>query len=481
MSFKNTKAFGPIVLLVAQYITRIMGPLISILLVRYLGSEDYGLYASAIAITSFLSILPDFGLQQSTLKRATDSNVKLNNLIKTTLYTSMGYTLITFIFLISWLNIFHYESTIKVIAYILSISFLRLSFLKIITTLLQIKREYTRIAIWNLSTNSLQWIVTLLCIILKADIFSLVLWPQLVSLIITIAMLVVEGNKINLFENISPLQEKRKYKEVVKDSLEFGTANSMYQLYHRSDAMILSASRNPIEVGHYNVAFKVTELIYFFAGVLFNQVLYPVFFKWSKHDRKKFLRYYRLLNKLMILIGFFASALALLFSKEIIYIIFGNEEFVATTLLNIMMIAVPFRFLVVSVGAILTTDNLVRKRIKVQSYVAIINIGSNALLVPVFGAIAAAILMVLTDVILMLGYFIATNKYITKTHFSKKMCLQIPVLLGLTGIAFYMSEFELFYKIISSIIIVIAFILLVLFSLEKDELKEIVSLFKFKS
>src|SRR5690625_2535308 len=204
MSFRKSKAFGPMVLLIAQYVTKIMGPFISIILVRYLGTEDYGLYASAIAVTSFLTFLPDFGLQQSALKISAESHIKLNNLIKSTLYTSMLYTIVTFVFLISWLNIFQYEFTIKLVAYILSISFLRVAILKIMTTVLQIKREYTRIAIWNLFINSIQCIVTLIGIALNADLFTLVFWPQFSSLLITIMMLVIEGNKINLFANMTP-------------------------------------------------------------------------------------------------------------------------------------------------------------------------------------------------------------------------------------------------------------------------------------
>lgn len=475
---RNSKAFGPMVLLFAQYFTKVMGPFISIILVRYLGTEDYGLYASAIAVTSFLTFLPDFGLQQSALKMSVDSNIKLNNLIKSTLYTSMLYTIITFVFLISWLNIFQYELTIKIIAYIISITFFRVAFLKVMTTVLQIKREYTKIAMWNLISSSAQWLVTLIGIFLSLNLFSLIFWPQFISLIITIIMLIVEGNKINLFLNMNPFKEKKSYKEIITSSLEFGTANSMYQMYHRSDAMILSASRNPIEVGYYNVAFKVAELVYFFAGVLFNQVLYPIFFKWSKTNRDKYLKFYRLLNKMMILSGFFASSIILLFSNDLIYIIFGSEELLSSKLLSILILAVPFRFLVVSVGAILTTDNLVRERIKIQSKIAIFNVGSNVLFVPIYGAVAAAILMVITDVILMAGYLIATNKHVTNNHFSRKIYYQIPVLLGLLAVAFYMSQFEIIYKIILGIIISLVYLVISFASFEKEELKEIESLFK---
>jgi O-antigen/teichoic acid export membrane protein len=143
-----------------------------------------------------------------------------------------------------------------------------------------------------------------------------------------------------------------------------------------------------------------------------------------------------------------------------------------------MMAAIPFRFLVVSFGAILTTDNLVRTRIKIQLKIAILNVGSNVLFVPIYGALAAAILMVITDILLMIGYLIAANKHITDTHFGRKIHYQIPMLLILLITALFISQFELIYKTVVSIIIVIMFVVVSWLSLEKDELLEIKSLFK---
>src|SRR5699024_4318425 len=147
--FFQSKAFGPLLLLIAEYTTKIIGPFISIILVRYLGVDDYGIYSSAIAVTSFLTILPDFGLQQASLKLSTEPEIKLNQLVKSSLYTSLVYTLITLVFLIGWLHLFNYEDTVKAVAYITAISFLRLAIRRGITTLLQIQRQYTRIAVWN--------------------------------------------------------------------------------------------------------------------------------------------------------------------------------------------------------------------------------------------------------------------------------------------------------------------------------------------
>lgn len=471
--FFQSKAFGPLLLLIAEYTTKIIGPFISIILVRYLGVDDYGIYSSAIAVTSFLTILPDFGLQQASLKLSTEPEIKLNQLVKSSLYTSLVYTLITLVFLIGWLHLFNYEDMVKAVAYITAISFLRLAIRRGITTLLQIQRQYTRIAVWNVIVNSLQWIATLIAIYMNADLIVLVLGPQIVTLFITILMLIVEGNKINLFSVLNPFKKNVSYKVLIQNSLEFGTANSMYQIYHRSDALILSASRNPTEVGFYNIAFSLAGFVYFFAGVLFNQVLYPLFFKWSKSNREKYLLYYRLLNKQMILVGFMAATFIVLFSSDLITIIFGYTEQYALTLLKIMLIAVPFRFLVISTGAILTTDNLVRERIKIQAKIAIVNVGLNALLIPFYGGIAAAILMVITDILLMIGYMMMTNRKITTKHFSGKTYLTLPILIILALISLYFSSYELAFRILVALVLVVPFTTIFFVGLEKSELQEI--------
>jgi len=478
--FKKSRAMGPILLLMAQYISKIMGPFISLFVVRYLGTEDYGLYASAIAITSFLLFLPDFGLQQAALKMSVNSRMKISELIKLTLYTSIIYSCITYIILFIWLTSFQYDNTIKIIAYMSGISFFRASFLMVMTTLLQIKQDYSRLAVNNLFINSSQWITTIFCILLNVDVLQLVIWPQFVSLLIAALLLLWEGKRFKVFKKITVSLVNKPIKELIGQSLEFGTAGSMFQLYHQSDAAILSAFRTPVEVGYYSVAFRITELVNFFPTVLFNQVLYPKFFEWSKTNREKYLKFYKLLNKIMILLGFFATSIILMFSNELTSIVFGSEEIISSTILCIMIIAIPFRFFSSSVGAILTTDNLIRKKIKIQSIIAIINVGLNFLLIPIHGGIAAALLIIVTDGLLMLGYLLTLNKYVTKSHISRKLLCQLPILVGIVVFSILFNHFELIYRFLAGIIIFIVISIILINNFDRDEIFEIKSLFKRK-
>jgi O-antigen/teichoic acid export membrane protein len=466
-NIQKNKALGPMLLLIAQYATKIMGPLVSLFVVRYLGAEEYGIYASAIALISFLSFLPEFGIQQSILKLSVNPNIKLHNLIKTAFYISIFYSLLTFITLSIWLNLLNYDHSIKLISYYSGISFFKAVLLVITTSLLQVKLKFTRIAFWNLLLNSIQWLTTVFCILMNFNIYYLVFWPHFLTLIIALLMFVYEciKNEIYIFKRI---KSKNNYRVFLKESLEFGTAVSMHSLYHRSDGAILSSSRNPIEVGYYAVAFKITELINFLPNVLFNQVLYPKYFYWSRNNRDRYLKYYLICNKVMLFLSIYCLCIILFFAKEIITVIFGSDEIISATILSVMIFSVPFRFLASSAGAIITTDNLIRKKIKVQSIIAIINIGANIILIPTYGVLAASTIMVITDLLLFIGYLYVTHKYVAKSHLKIKWFNYI-LFIVLIIFSFYLNVSSVAIKLLSSLIYCVIFMLMLFMSLKRHE------------
>jgi len=57
--------------------------------------------------------------------------VKLNRLVKSALYISIVYTIITFLFLTFWLYAFYNEIVNKIISFIISITFTRVVIMKI--------------------------------------------------------------------------------------------------------------------------------------------------------------------------------------------------------------------------------------------------------------------------------------------------------------------------------------------------------------
>src|SRR5690606_28864934 len=89
-------------------------------------------------------------------------------------------------------------------------------------------------------------------------------------------------------------------KQLFVRSWRFGLSSAMHQVYHRFDSLLLSLTRDPFEVGAYSVAFRVIQIINSFPGIVFNQVLYPKYFRWFHSSPEKISLYYRMITKWML-------------------------------------------------------------------------------------------------------------------------------------------------------------------------------------
>ena len=111
-----------------------------------------------------------------------------------------------------------------------------------------------------------------------------------------------------------------------------------------------------------------------------------------------------MMNKVVFTVGVLANIFVLLFGKDVIGLIFGESQGDASYYLFIMSFSIPLFFLASAMGALLTTGGHLRNKIKIQTVVAILNVALNIIFVPKYGAIAAALLVNVTNIILIIGY-----------------------------------------------------------------------------
>src|SRR3546814_1494139 len=81
-------------------------------------------------------------------------------------------------------------------------------------------------------------------------------------------------------------------------------------------------------------------------------------------------------------------------------------------ILSILAIGIPIRFIATSVGSLLVSGRNMRNKSYIMGVVAVINLGSNALLIPVYGLYGAAISTIFCELILLIIYYAYSRKYI---------------------------------------------------------------------
>ncbi|THF74697.1 oligosaccharide flippase family protein [Cohnella fermenti] len=451
----NSVMLGPMLLMGAQYTTQIVWPLVNLLVVRYLGPEQFGLYASAIAIITLLTFIPDFGLQQAALNLNARNQFSILSILRKSMRMGMAYAGAAILLVIVWISLVPYDDVeIKWLAVLMSFTFLRVACVTVITTRLQINGNYSRIAIWNLSISSSQWISTLVLMFFDAGLYVLIVAPIGISLVIAGIMMVVQGRDLILKPSASEQPEQVPLKELFGGSWKFGVASSMHQLYYKSDAALMSVFRAPVEVGYYTVAFKLIELFFLFPGVVFNQVLYPKYVVWCRDNVQKLKMYYSLMNKVMILTGIIVTFFLLFFSRDLLGLLFGEKNKSAIQFLNLLAFAVPLRFWVSSAGAVLTNEKLIVVKMKIQAGIAVLNVSLNLLLIPLWGGIGAAAAMIATHVVLLAAYEFAAHKFVfgfEKRGTFTRMAVHYPIGLFVLGTALYelAGEQSLLLKILA--------------------------------
>jgi len=96
----------------------------------------------------------------------------------------------------------------------------------------------------------------------------------------------------------------------------------------------------------------------------------------------------------------------------IVLLLFGDKYQQSIILIWILLLAIPMRFVTIFSGMMLMTSDYIKKKVALMSVVALFNIVFNFLLIPMYGALGAAIVTILSEFILMFLYVFSIKKYV---------------------------------------------------------------------
>jgi O-antigen/teichoic acid export membrane protein len=192
----------------------------------------------------------------------------------------------------------------------------------------------------------------------------------------------------------------------------FGLASFFHLIYFQSRIVLVKYFVDNETAGIYYVAFTIMVAVYLLPTVIYQKFLLPKMHRWANHDRNKFYEVYRRGNIAMLFLGVFIMILLWLLAPIFVPFIFGTQYADAVILLNVLSLCAPIVFIAFSAGATLVTQDHMKKKVKYMGFVAIINIFLGLILIPIYGAIGAAISTVVSNLILLIIYYIAAQKIV---------------------------------------------------------------------
>ena len=190
---------------------------------------------------------------------------------------------------------------------------------------------------------------------------------------------------------------------LIKASIPFGIVTFALGLSYKFDTVLLSVTRSNAEVAWYNVAYNLIFSCAMLSNVV-NTALYPSLSRQSVAGAHALPAIYeRTLRYLMVLAIPLALGIFIL-SPDLIPLLFKAENRNAAPALQVLIWVVPFMYASEFLGYVVLIAGQEKKVARSVVISTLFNVAVNLIVVPRYGYMAAAVMTVLTEAILVGQY-----------------------------------------------------------------------------
>jgi len=380
--------------LLSSVITIVVGFLLRIVLARWLGANDLGVYQMTLTIYGVFVLIATFGIPAALVKFVAEykeNDKKLHQITSCGFINAilLGIIIGTIIFFISptLANVFDMPE-LKVMLKILSVIFPFASVYQTQTGILNGLRKMNCYAMLIICQSVSMCIFIVTFILLGYGIGGAISGLVLSVVGTCLLGIIITRDFLGI--------DLKGYIQNTKRVLSFGgqmfMANAVNLITNQADFLLIGYFLTATDIGYYSVAVSIASFITLIP-LSIQKITYPATSEyWANGDTftlsrmiDKAMRYSTCVLLIFGLgIGFF--------SKEIITILFGRDFIYATLPLCVLLIARVIRGgVVVSIGSSLAAVGRPDLNLKIGSISAVTNVILNILFIPSFGILGAAI------------------------------------------------------------------------------------------
>lgn len=403
----------------------VLGFLLQVVLARELGVEGFGTLASSLAIINLVGPIGGFGLAGVLLKLYGQEGSYANRWSSTVLIYLYITVSISIGLIIIWAYAGPHSGVNKILLLLLIPHLVSISLVPIVSAKFQLAGRVKHLSFLQLAPNALRLtpLVVLVYIFgFKADEVYYAAAIYTGSAIFLNVFLIYQlknifsGNFKAAIEINNDSDDQKSItpplNELVLKAFPYGLAGFFYLIYFQSDLIILKYMKGEVEAGIYNVGFIIIAAVYIFPTVVYQKFLMPKLHVWQNVNRDKVRSVYYYGNIAMFSFGLIAVALIYLLMPTAMPIIFGEDYNSAISLVLFLSLAIPFRFIAASSGAILNTGEHIIAKVKLMSIIATLNIIINIILIPKYGIYGAAAATIFSEFLSMVLYSLYYRKKI---------------------------------------------------------------------
>lgn len=377
--FQNTSA-----ILGGRAANLILSLISSVLVVRYLGSERFGQYASLYAYLTLFSWLTTFGMEQIVVSESAKQKENTERLLGIATFISSFLSIFATGLAILGSVIFGYANVMQKLLFIAAVDLLLLAPLRLHGVVFQIYLRQWYGAWISIARQSLWVILLWVFIALRVDLPIIILGRLCCSFLEALATFLFARRFIPFRYCLNSFMAQG----ILKQAWPIALSGVCISIYHRIDQIILHVSAGNQQLGYYAASVNIAELFSIFAIALMSTML-PVLSK-IVSQKERFEHYVKICFRYLISFLFGICAVITSNSSLIVRLLYGNKYIKSAPALAILI----WSELGVFSGLIICTVLIVRRMQKFILFStiagAVINLILNMLLIPKWGILGAS-------------------------------------------------------------------------------------------
>lgn len=378
------------------------------LLARYVGPANLGKYYLAISFTTIFAIFIDLGFTNVLTREIAKEQGRASRWLGNVLALKLPLSALAFLAVILLINALGYDSLTKQLVYISAISMILDSFT---ATFFSVMRGFHNLKYESMAAVIFQAIVLVLGYgALRAGYGLLVAMGALALASVFNFFYSAGVLRYGLKVSLKLCFDRPMIREIMMISWPFAAFAVLQRLYTYLDSVLLSLLAGDIQVGIYQIAFKIIVALQFLP-LAFIASLYPAMSSYWQTNREQLaISFERAMNYLIIIsVPIIVGAVVL---ADRIVLLFQEGYSEAVWPLRISIVALFFIFLNYPIGSLLNACDAQRRNTRNMAIVTVASIILNFLLIPSWQALGASITVLATNLLMFVLGLIDTRRII---------------------------------------------------------------------
>ena len=369
--------------------------ILALVIAHSYGPAVYGDYAAATSACGLFMMVTWLGFEQELTRRG--------GLDRSTLPRSLALSLaevgitdaVALIALLGFLWAGVYSGQTTLLALLIGAALVVSRFQLVFRHVCLVLQESTTTALIQGVSTTLIVVTTLALVALGRSIVSVAAAQLIVAAIVTSLWLIWMRRRLTLPRMAIT---RRDLIGFLKGSLPFASTNLVWVAYFNFDTFLLSLYRPDSEVGVYAAVYRIIALNYVFGYAIANTFT-PVLFE-RQRSKEQFEQAVAHLMRTMTAVAVPVAAGLFFLAAVMVPVVLGRDYGSGVLIARILSVAVFFRLLNFGLCEMLTAGGRQPTRIWMEGGMLGANVLFNCLLIPLYGAIGAAIATVGAELLL---------------------------------------------------------------------------------